>query len=203
MTKKKGYVPLSAHPFKPGSRFARPTQKVPERVTLDSPALDVMTDLKRVSVVNTRSKTPMEKANAKMIRYGVRLLLVLDEVDAVVGVITATDILGEKPLRFIQKMGGTHADILVRDIMTPQRELEVLRLSDVRGARVGQVLATLEQAGRQHAMVVEEDEGGSQVVCGLFSSTQIMRQLGEIPHAVEVAHSLPEVDEALGGRRLS
>jgi CBS domain-containing protein len=199
----KEYAPLAAHPFKPGAKFARPVQEVPASVSLDSSALDVMTDLKRVAVINVRAKTSMEKANAKMIRYRVRLLLVLDEVDTVVGVVTATDILGEKPLRFIQEMGGTHADILVRDIMTPQRELEVLKSHDVRAAKVGQILATLKQAGRQHVIVVEEDAGGNQVVCGLFSSTQIMRQLGERTQAMEVAHSFPEVDEALGERRLS
>lgn len=174
----KEHPPLKAHPFKPGTTFARPMQVLPERVTLDDSALNVMTDLRRVSVVNVRAQTSMDKANAKMIRYGVRMLLVLDDADKVVGLVTATDILGEKPMLFLQDMGGTHADIMVRDIMTLQREIEVLKLQDVQGAKVGHIVATLKQAGRQHAIVVEEGSDGNQIVCGLFSSTQIARQLG-------------------------
>ncbi len=174
----KEYHPLKAHPFKPSATFARPTQVLPERVTLEDSALSVMTDLRRVSVVNVRAKTPMDKANDRMIRYGVRMLLVLDDADRVVGLLTATDILGEKPMLFLKDMGGTHADIMVRDIMTLQREIEVLKLQDVQGAKVGHITATLKQAGRQHAIVVEESSDGNQIVCGLFSSTQIARQLG-------------------------
>jgi len=64
-----------------------------------------MTDLSKVSVVSVRAKTSMDKANAKMIRYGVRMLLVLDDSDQVAGLLTATDVMGEKPMRFLQSMG--------------------------------------------------------------------------------------------------
>ena len=191
------YTALTAHFLETGSGFVRPTQVLPERVTLDDPALSVMTDLKSVSVVTVRAKTPMEKAHAKMKRYGVRTLLVLDESDKVLGLLTTTDILGEKPMRFLQQMGGTHADILVRDIMTPQRELEVLSLEDVSGAKVGHVLATLKAAGRQHAMVVEENANFPQAVRGIFSATQIARQLGVQIQITEVARTFAEIEAAL------
>lgn len=197
------YTALTAHSLKAGASFVRPTQVLPERVTLDDPALSVMTDLKNVSVVTVRAKTPMEKAHAKMKRYGVRTLLVLDEADKVLGLLTTTDILGEKPMRFLQHMGGTHADILVRDIMTPQRELEVLSLEDVSSAKVGHVLATLRAAGRQHAMVVEENVNFPQAVRGIFSATQIARQLGVQIQITEVARTFAEIEAALGDLSLA
>src|SRR5512140_1759045 len=137
------YNALQTSLLKAGSSFVRPVQTLPERVKLGDPAADVMTDLSKVSVVNVRAKTSMDKANAKMIRYGVRMLLVLDDNDQVAGLLTANDVLGEKPMHFLQNMGGTHADIMVRDIMTTQRELEVLKVEDVRQAKVGQIVATL------------------------------------------------------------
>jgi CBS-domain-containing membrane protein len=191
------YSSLNAHPLKGGSNFVRPTQELPEKVALGDPALSVMTDLKCVSVVTVRAKTPMEKAHAKMVRYGVRTLLVLDETDKVLGFLTTTDILGEKPMRFLQHHGGTHADILVRDIMTPQRELEVLHLVDIKSAKVGHVLATLKAAGRQHALVVEDNANGTQAVRGIFSSSQIARQLGVNVHIAEVARTFAEIEAAL------
>ncbi|HMC13494.1 MAG TPA: CBS domain-containing protein, partial [Gallionellaceae bacterium] len=194
---------LTAHPFNPGSGFVRPTQVLPERVRPDDPAINAMTDLKSVAVVNVRAMTQMDKANAKMIRYGVRLLLVLDESEKVVGLLTAVDVLGEKPMRFLQNMGGTHADILVRDIMTPQRDLEVLKLQDVLGAKVGNIVATLKEAGRQHAMVVEENADGSHSVRGLFSATQIARQMGVQIQTMEIARTFAEIEAVIGGRKLS
>lgn len=194
----KNFAALTGYPLKAGAGFSRPTQVLPQNVSLSDPAINVMTDLRAISVVNVRAMTTMEKANAKMIRYGVRTLLVLDDADKVVGLLTATDVLGEKPVRFLQQVGGTHADILVRDVMTVQRELSVLKLDDVLAARVGDILATLKAAGRQHAMVVEEGADGSQTVRGLFSATQIARQLGVQVKTAEVARVFAEIEAAVG-----
>lgn len=194
----KKYTPLAEHPLKSNTSFARPAQQLPERVNMDDPAFSVMTDLNVVSMVNVRAKTSMDRANAKMIRYGVRMLLVLDDSDKVVGLITATDIMGDKPIRFLQHMGGTHADIMVRDVMTTQRELEVMLMPDVDNAKVGHILATLKKANRQHAMVVEESADGAQVLRGLFSVTQIARQLGLQVQAGDVAQIFARIEEQFG-----
>ncbi len=193
----KSFVPLASHPFKAGAGFSRPTQVLPQNVKLTDPALSVMTDLRSISVVNVRAMTGMEKANAKMIRYGVRTLLVLDDADKVIGLLTASDVLGEKPVRFLQQVGGTHADILVRDVMTLPRDLEVLKLEDVTKAKVGDILATLKAHGRQHAMAVEENADGSQTVRGLFSATQIARQLGLHIKTAEVAKVFAEIEASV------
>lgn len=193
----KSFVPLASHPFKAGAGFSRPTQVLPQNVKLTDPALSVMTDLRSISVVNVRAMTSMEKANAKMIRYGVRTLLVLDDADKVIGLLTASDVLGEKPVRFLQQVGGTHADILVRDVMTLPRDLEVLKLEDVTKAKVGDILATLKAHGRQHAMAVEENADGSQTVRGLFSATQIARQLGLHIKTAEVAKVFAEIEASV------
>ncbi len=191
------YNALTAVPLKAGSSFMRPVQSLPERVKLSSPAADVMTDLTKVSVVSVRAKTPMDKANAKMIKYGVRMLLVLDDNEQLAGLITASDVLGEKPMRFLQNMGGTHADIMVRDIMTTQRELEVLKIQDVKNAKVGDIVATLKKANRQHSLVVSEGPDGHQFVCGLFSITQIARQLGAQVQSFELARTFSEIEAVI------
>lgn len=193
----KEYSPLSIVHLKTGSSFLRPIQTLPELVKLSDPAISVMTDLTKVSVVSVRARTSLDKANSKMIRYGVRLLLVLDDNEQVAGLLTATDILGEKPMRYLQNMGGTHADIMVRDIMTAQRELEALKIEDVKNARVGEIVATLKKSHRQHALVVAEDADGKQAVCGLFSITQIARQLGAQVQSFELARTFAEIDAVI------
>lgn len=193
----KEYAPLQSTPLKPGTSFARPVQVFPERVKLSDPATSVMTDLSKVSVVSVRSKTSMDKANAKMIRYGVRMLLVLDDNEQLAGLLTAADILGEKPMHFIQNMGGTHADIMVRDIMSTQRELEILKIENVQTAKVGNIVATLKKANRQHALVAAEGADGKQTICGLFSITQIARLLGAQVQSFELARTIAEIEAAI------
>ncbi len=193
----KEYTPLQSFPLKAGSTFAHPVQALPERVKLSDPAMDVMTDLSKVSLVGVRAQTSMDRANAKMIRYGVRMLLVLDDNEQLAGLLTATDVMGERPMRFLQTMGGTHADILVRDIMTAQGELEVLKMDDVQHAKVGQVVVSLKRSNRQHALVVAEGANGSQTVCGLFSITQISRQLGVQLQSFELAHTFAEIEAVI------
>lgn len=196
----KKYEVLPSIPLKMGTSYMRPVQAFPERVKLDSPATDVMTDFSKVSVVSVRAKTSMDRANAKMIRYGVRMLLVLDENEEVAGLLTASDVLGEKPMRFLQNMGGTHADIMVRDIMSTQRELEVFKIDDVRQSKVGQVVASLKKVGRQHGLVVTEGADGKHVVCGVFSLTQIARLLGAQVHSFELASTIAEIEAAIARR---
>ena len=191
------YPPLPAKLLRPGASFFSPMQVLPERVGLEHPASAVMTDLKQVSAVVIRPDDTVDEAHRRMIQRGVRLLLVLDPDRRVVGLLTATDILGEKPMKAVAERGCRHGDIVVSDIMTPQERLEVLDMADVAGARVGHIVATLTASGRQHAMAVDRDARGMETVRGLFSATQIARQLGAAVPTMERARTFAEIKSAL------
>jgi len=193
----KTYPALSSATLSPGTGFAYPVHALPEKVSLDDPAFNVMTDLERVSAVLIRPDDSIDEANRRMIQRGVRLLLVVDGERAVVGLITANDILGEKPMQVITQRGGRRQDIVVRDIMTPQHQLEVLDMREVAHARVGHIVATLKEAARQHALVADVDANGRQRVRGLFSLTQIARQLGLALETSEVARTFSEIEASL------
>jgi hypothetical protein len=84
--------------------------------------------------------------------------------------------------------------------MTPAGRIEVIELDDVRHARVGDVVATLRHVARQHALAVEEDRtaGGQRVVRGIFSLTQIARQLGLPPQPVhDIGRTFAEIEAAI------
>lgn len=191
------YTPLSNQHLSAAVTFHQPTQILPEKVAMTSPAYDVMTDLKKVMAVFIPPGRDIDTAKQRMIKHGVRLLLVIDEQNNVIGLITANDILGEKPMQFIQKSGGRREDIQVKDIMTPREKLEVLCMDDVASAKVGNVVATLKQSGRHHALVVDKDNG-AQKVRGIFSLTQIARQLGIHIHTHEIARTFAEIQATLG-----
>ena len=187
----KVYSPLKLAPLATGSRIADSSPTA--HVTLDDPALDVMTDLLRVSAATTPPEESIEEAHKLMLRRGVRLLFVL-EAGSVVGVITATDLLGEKPMRFMQERGVARADIRVADIMTPATRLEALGIEDVASMRVGHIVATLKAVGRQHLMVAEDS---GRRIRGLFSATQIARQLGLELQTNEIARTFADIEAAL------
>ncbi len=187
------YAALTHSPLAPGARVAQPP--TPQRVTLDDPAFSVMTDLREVHAATVTPEEPIDAANARMIRRGVRLLFVLDPQGAVSGVITATDLLGEKPVRFMQERGVTHAEIQVADIMTPAPMIEALALLEVAQMRVGHIVATLKAVRRQHLMVAEDD---GRRIRGLFSASQVARQLGVQLQTFEVAQTFADIGAALG-----
>ncbi|MBI3372249.1 MAG: CBS domain-containing protein [Betaproteobacteria bacterium] len=190
------FTALPIRELGPGAGFRRPLQALAARVASGSPALEVMTDLTRASPATIRPQAPVDAANQFMIARGVRLLLVADDRETVLGVISAADILGEKPVQAATERGLRRAELTVGDIMTSAERLEVLAFADLEGARVGHIVETLRRCGRQHALVVDSD-GGRLMVRGIFSLSQIARQLGLPLHTSEVARTFAEIEAAL------
>lgn len=191
------YIPLIARLAERDLSYHAPHQSLPARVTLESPALDCMTDLRLVTTVTARADATIDYANERMKKRGVRLLLVVDESRHVEGVITAEDVLGERPLQVVQSRGVRREDVSVGDVMTRLAELHVLEMEDVRVAKVGHIVSTLKAAGRQHAIVVDRDENRRQLVRGIFSASQIARQLGVLIQTTEVARTFAEIESML------
>lgn len=207
---RESFAPLRATSLNDSVYLHRPTRSPPVSVTLESPAMEVMTDLRQVPAETIAPEASIEEANAKMIHQGIRLLFVTDAQYHLLGIVTATDILGGQVMQVMLARGVSREDVTVREVMTARDHLEAIDLYDVRGAKVGHILATLKRAGRQHAIVVEVYEPTFheqlltpsqppvvQTVRGLFSATQIARQLGLQPQPGEIATTFTEVEAAL------
>jgi len=147
-------------------------------LTPDSPALKVMTDLRQVRAICVAQDVVIDDALQRMIFSTVRMLFVTNSSDVVLGIITARDINGKKPLEFASRERVPRSEIQVGHIMTPASQVESLAMADVIKAKVGDVILTLREAGRQHAVVTEQEEDGCRGVCGVFSTTRIGRLLG-------------------------
>jgi CBS-domain-containing membrane protein len=194
------FVPLRVTALNDNATLYWPTQSPPESVTLESSATSVMTDLKQVPAQTIEAEASIEEANTKMIRQGVRLLFVTDAQHHLLGIVTATDIQGGHVVQVLLARGVSRQEVTVREIMTARDHLEAIDMHEVRGAKVGHVLSTLKQVGRQHAIVVDVEvyqPGVMQTVRGLFSATQIARQLGLHPQPGEIATTFAEVEALL------
>jgi CBS domain-containing protein len=170
----------------------------PLPVRADSPALEVMTDLSKIPAATVSPDEMLPEANQSMLLRGVRLLLVASNDGRIRGVITTNDLLGEKPVLVAQNRGIKRNELRVSDVMTAVDHMEVMRLSDVAKAEVGHIVATLKAATRVHALVVEERDG-KQVLRGVFSASQIARQLGISVVTHEAARTFAEIEAAISG----
>jgi len=184
--------------LQPDSTFGRDA-KLLELVHLDSPALAVMTDFRKVAPVTTRASVSIDDALQKMKTAGVRLLFVVDDLDRIIGLITAKDIMGERPIQLTQQARIARSAITVAMLMRPQPEIQVMDFERVRLAQVGDIVATLQSLQRQHALVVEIDKpAGTHRVVGIFSTSQISRFLGrDVTENVRPANSLAEIVETI------
>lgn len=169
----------------------------PGAVSEDSPAIDVMTDLRRIPAATIGPDDCINQTNARMISRGVRMLFVTDDDGRILGLITSTDILCEKPLMRAHERGIRVDELCVRDIMTPVDQIDAVDINEVRRAEVGHVIATLKDHGRQHALVLERDDLGRIIVRGIFSASQISRQMGTSIDTPAIARSFSEIEYAI------
>ncbi len=169
----------------------------PNHVTMDSPAIEVMTDLRCTTAAIISPDETMQTANTYMMMRGIRSLFVLNNDRSLCGMITATDILGEKPMRFIDERRIKHSEIMVQDIMTHLDKLEAIPIKEVELARVGNIVTSLRESERQHTLVIEHLPNATSKICGIFSLTQIEKQLNIKITPNNVAKSFAEIETTL------
>jgi len=193
------YAVLSHVPLHAGMPCQTPDGLAP-RVHDNAPAISVMTDFRKVTPVTIEPDLNIDAALRKMKEAGVRLLLVPDRDDHIIGIISASDIQGERPVQLGQELGIERADIKVHMLMAPLDRVMGMDLTTVLDACVGHIIAYLGSYERHHTLVVETDhDSGVQTIRGLFSISQISKMMGADVTQVEYpAHSLAEVQQELG-----
>lgn len=191
-----GYQTLKFKSLKRETKLYQPFSMRTASIDFDEPAIMVMTDFKHTMPFSIEPTVAIEVANEKMKNCGVRLLFVSDVDNNVLGLVTAEDILGEKPVLYIQDHGGQRGEIIVLDVMTKWEDIDVVTLDEVSDATVGDVIETMQQATKHHILVVDRIYG-KQVVRGLFSKTQVGRQVGEEINFNERANNFLELEMAL------
>jgi len=187
------YTPRDCTPLQTSLPIERP-EEPPELVHFHDSAMLVFTDFARVYPVTITADRTIDYALHKMKNSGVRLLLVVDKKHRMTGLITADKIMGNDPVRLAEDKQIDHSQITVAMLMQPQKDIQVLESSHLRDARVGHIVATLHHLEQKHVLVV--DHG---TVSGLFSSSQISKQLGRDFLQEEMpAHSLAEMVHSIG-----
>jgi CBS domain-containing protein len=137
-----------------------------------------MTDFsERASVVVPQSAT-IDEALDHMKHAGVRsAFAVADRDHVVVGLITAYDIIGEKPLQNLQFASTPRRNVLVFDIMQKVADWRVADIQQLKRATVANVADMFAKTGLTHVPVMEIRHAGEQRLRGLLSAARVRRLL--------------------------
>jgi CBS-domain-containing membrane protein len=182
----------------PGTSIAQAEPWNSHPVTLESPALEVMTDLTLVKAATVHPTTGLRQAEQAMIYLGVRMLFVVTEMPTIEGLITSTDLRGDKQMRVVSERHLRFDELCVADVMNELSVLDAVDFGRIRTARVGQLVATLRHLGRNHLLVVEHaSEQTPHRVRGVISRAQIERQMGATIEITPIASSFSEIERAL------
>jgi CBS-domain-containing membrane protein len=142
------------------------------------PALTVMTDFRERSSVTVATTDTVKAALEHMKHAGVRCAFVTASGARVVGIVTAYDILGEKPTLHGRVSGVSASEVQVRDIMTPTSHWQVVDMRQLEQATVADVHQLFQDSQLTHITVMESAEGAPPRLRGLFSAAKVKRLLG-------------------------
>jgi CBS domain-containing protein len=189
---------LSTFRLHKGTTLAQAGPPTGMAVHLESPALQVMTDLTQMRAATIAPGTSLHQAEQAMIYQGVRMLFVVSAYPAVEGLITTTDLHGEKAMCAVHERGRRYVELCVADVMTELSALDAVDYGVLSLATVGELVATLKRHGRNHLLVVDGDgPRAASRLRGLISRTQVERQLGVAIDITPIASSFSEIERAL------
>jgi CBS-domain-containing membrane protein len=165
------------------------SHNMPELVHLDDPAFTVMIDFCQTPAFCIKNSANMLDAQHEMEFHGTHLMLVNDENNHVIGLLTTEDLLGEKPIKVIQETRLPREKIMVNRLMTPINMVPAFNIESIEKSRVGNVIHTLHTIESPFALVVRVMDDGEKVLRGCFTTSQISRQLHH-----NVRKRIPDID---------
>jgi len=171
---------LQCKPLGAINQLARPEDQ--QTLTLDSPALDALTDFSHHPAVKIDCDVLVSDLKQHMARGHARRYLVVDHNERFLGMLTGKDMEGDK-YRRMASLGIPSEDIRVGDIMEASSELRAVDWAEVEKVTVRDLIASLEREHCDHLIVVDPHQG---CIRGVFSAHDLAPQL----HcAIEISHS--------------
>ncbi len=169
---------LTTYRFPAQTCIQQAQPKLKGNVSLDSSALDVMTDLAIVKAETIDPLTPLAQAEKVMIDRGVRSLFVTSDFPCIEGLVTASALIGNKPVQAATRRRVKLENLCVADVMTELSQLDVIDYDELKNSYVDSVVTTFEILKCTHLLVVQAaKEQGPARIRGVISATQLERQL--------------------------
>ncbi len=170
--------------------------KVQRSAQPGDPALALLTDLHHSACVVASHRDGLDATVQLMVRAGVRMVFVSDVDGVLVGMVTAEHIQGERPVVRATAQHVPHKELTLADVMVPVNQWDVVELSAVRTARLGDVAATLHEHGLRYLLVTQTKQGVT-TLRGLFSARRLEQALQTAIEPDLHSRSFAELGQAL------
>jgi CBS-domain-containing membrane protein len=146
-------------------------------ISLNSPAIDVITDFLKVKPISISQETQVDEALEWMKNQHVRLLFATGVDNLFSGVVTARDIMGSRVMSYMQTHGLPREYVLVKHVMIPKEQLLALTYEQLKYSKIGDVMLTLKDSGEQHIVVIDESLAQVKRIRGIISASDVSRKL--------------------------
>ena len=179
--------------------LARPPRK-PEttcRATLADRALSVFTDLRYSAIVTADHLDHLGETAELLLKSGVHMGFVSDVHGRIVGMVSAEQLGGERPLQRAMAANVRHDELTLEDLMAPLSDWAVIDAGELAHARVGDIVETLHATGQRYLFVTEKLEDDEVALRGLFSARRIEEALEAAIDSDGHAHSFAELGSLL------
>jgi CBS domain containing-hemolysin-like protein len=143
-------------------------------LSLQSPALAVLTDFTQQNPLMMEQNTSIDEAREIMKRTHTKLFLVIDVQESFRGVITLDDLVSEKVMKKMRASQLRRDELTVQSVMTPKNRLQAIDFKIFQQATVGDLLARMKKYGEQHMVVVDTSDDS---IRGLVSAHGIARRM--------------------------
>lgn len=173
------YALLDTHPLDEQLAFSH-RASTPKIIHMNDPADTALIDF---TTVTAQTIPPQEKVKQALLimQYAhLKFLLVVDNDDKLVGLISAKDVQGVEPSMMAQKHNINLLDVTVEMVMTPHEKLYAIDYKSLSNARVGHIARIIHEKGVEHLIVtLAEPETNTPCVRGIFAASIISQHLGE------------------------
>jgi CBS domain-containing protein len=162
-----------------------------------------MTDFTVIQPRIIKASTPIDEAHMKMRHGGVRLLLVVDDQQRCIGVLTAKEVIGGRRItQAMQQRGISREGVTVSMVQTPFHKLLTMSLEQLTSMTIDDLVRTLESFGEQHLLITDGIDTQHQRIRGLISASDIGRSLGNDTTILPGARSFSDICQVVMGHEL-
>ncbi len=174
------YVTLPAVTMTKNKSITR-VQEPPQVVHLNDAAVNLMIDFKIITPLCITDDHTMFQARMKMQQSNLHIILVFNDQDELVGLLSQEQILSEDPIKMIHDTRITsRKEVPITQVMTPIESIQAINLYNLEHASVGSAIKTLNEWQQDYALVVEIDQTNlNRNVRGVLLASHIRSQLGE------------------------
>ncbi len=149
-------------------------------IDMNSPALTIFTDFKQHQPQMIDADTTVIQAAYLMKKAHVRLLLVVDKDEELVGTISLQE-LEPQHLQVLQEHHSSRLDMTVADVMIPRSRLDAIQYQELLSANIEDIVNTLQTNGKLHCLVVDQQ---THQIRGIVAASDIARRL-HVPVKIE------------------